>query len=88
MEPIVIIVKELKDNKITLTESELKSIVRQAYNEGYYEGKKTNWWGTGTGGIIYTNTNTNPTYLNNTTGDTPDLNNITITCEGHNSLGD
>ena len=86
MEPIVIIVKELKDNKITLTESELKSIVRQAYNEGYYEGKKTNWWGTG--GITYTNTTPQPTYLNNTTGDTPDLNNITITCEGHNSLGD
>ena len=77
MEPIVIIVKELKDNKITLTEQELKSIVRQAYNEGYNEGKKTYWWGTG--GI---------TYLNNTTGDTPDFNNITITCEGHNSLGD
>ena len=88
MEPIVIIVKELKDNKITLTESELKSIVRQAYNEGYYEGKKTNWWGTG--GITYTNTNTTPqpVYLNNTTGDTPDLDNITITCEGHNALGD
>ena len=88
MEPIVIIVKELKDNKITLTESELKSIVRQAYNEGYNEGKKTNWWCTG--GITYTNTNTTPqpTYLNNTTGNTPDLDNIIITCEGHNSLGD
>lgn len=86
MEPIVIIVKELKDNKITLTESELKSIVRQAYNEGYNEGKKTNWWNTG--GITYTNTTPPPVYLNNTTGDTPDLNNITITCEGHNSLGD
>lgn len=88
MEPIVIIVKELKDNKITFTESELKSIVRQAYDEGYCEGKKTNWWNAG--GITYTNTNTTPqpVYLNNTTGDTPDLNNITITCEGHNSLGD
>lgn len=88
MEPIVIIVKELKDNKITLTESELKSIVRQAYNEGYNEGKKTNWWGTG--GITYTNTSTTPppVYLNNTTGNTPNLDNITVTCEGHNSLGD
>lgn len=87
MEPIVIIVKELKDNKITLTESELKTIVRQAYNEGYYEGKKTNWWNTGC--ITYTTTSTpQPAYLNNTTGDTPDLDNITITCEGHNSLGD
>ncbi len=88
MEPIVIIVKELKDNKITLTESELKSIVRQAYNEGYSEGKKSSWWGTGC--IFYTNTNTTPqpTYLNNTTGDTPDLNNITITCEANNALGD
>ena len=88
MEPIVIIVKELKDNKITLTESELKSIVRQAYNEGYNEGKKTYWWNTG--GITYTNVSptSQPVYLNNTTGNTPDLDNITITCEGHNSLGD
>ena len=87
MEPIVIIVKELKDNKITLTEPELKSIVRQAYNEGYYEGKKTNWWGVG--GITYTNTTPQPTYLNNTTKDTsPDSNNIIITCEANNALGD
>ena len=77
-----------QDGSIHLTKQELQILLDEVYHEGYYEGKKTNWWGTGTGGIIYTNTTPQPTYLNNTTGDTPDLNNITITCEGHNSLGD
>ena len=99
MEPIVIIVKELKDGKISLTESELKHIIKQAYNEGYNEGNKNKWWNSP---FVYTNTTTNPEiHLNDYSTGTPltnpniqitcdnDRNIIsnTFTCEAHNDIG-
>ena len=79
MEPVVVIVKDMKNGKILLTEEELKTIVRRAYNDGYWEGKKYNWYG----GITYTNTTTTPyTYTTNVTGSNPDkYADITITCD-------
>ena len=100
MEPVVIIVKDIKNGKILLTEDELKTIVRRAYNDGYWEGRKTNWYG----GITYTTaTNSNlPINYDNTSG-TPytdptikitcdnnrnEINlNETFTCEAHNDIG-
>lgn len=74
MEPVVIIVKDIKNGKILLTEDELKTIVRRAYNDGYQEGRKNNWYG----GITYTS----PYYTTTTTNSTPDkYANITITCD-------
>lgn len=76
MEPVVVIVKEIKNGKIMLTEDELKTIVRRAYNDGYWEGRKNNWYG----GITYTNTS--PYYTTNITGSNPDkYADITITCD-------
>ena len=79
MEPVVVVVKEIKNGKIMLTEDELKTIVRRAYNDGYWEGRKNNWYG----GITYTNTTTTPyTYTTNGTGSNPDkYADITITCD-------
>ena len=76
MEPVVIIVKDMKNGKILLTEQELKEIVRRAYNDGYWEGRKNNWY---YGGITYTNT---PTYTTTCNNSTPDkYADITITCD-------
>lgn len=100
MEPVVIIVKDIKNGKILLTEDELKTIVRRAYNDGYWEGKKTNWYG----GITYTTaSNTYPSINYDNTSGTPctdpnikitcdnDRNRInlneTFTCEAHNDIG-
>lgn len=85
MEPFVVIVKELKDGKISLTESELKRIIKQAYNEGYNEGNKNKWWSSP---FVYTNTTANPTHLNDYQTGTPLTNpNIQITCDAHNDIG-
>ena len=84
MEPVVIVVKEIKNGKISLTEDELKEIVLRAYNDGYCEGKKNNWYGS----ITYTNTTPPPTPLYTTTcNNTPEkYNNITITCSDDNQF--
>lgn len=99
MEPFVVIVKELKDGKISLTESELKRIIKQAYNEGYNEGSKNKWWNYP---ITYSNSTRNPEiHLNDYQTGTPPINpniqitcdndrNIisnTFTCEAHNDIG-
>ena len=77
MEPVVIIVKDMKNGKILLTEQELKEIVRRAYNDGYWEGRKNCW---SYGGITYTNTG--PYYSTTSTNSTPDkYADITITCD-------
>ena len=77
MEPVVIIVKDIKNGKILLTENELKEIVRRAYNDGYWEGRKNCW---SYGGITYTNTPY--TYTTNGTSSNPDkYADITITCD-------
>lgn len=74
MEPVVVVVKEIKNGKIMLTEDELKTIIRRAYNDGYWEGKKNNWYG----GITYTPY----TYTTNCTDSNLDkYANITITCD-------
>ena len=85
MEPVVVIVKDMKNGKILLTEDELKTIVRRAYNDGYWEGRKNNWYG----GITYFNTTTTPyTYTTNGTSSNPDkYANITITCDNKNVDG-
>ena len=86
MEPFVVIVKELKDGKISLTESELKLIIKQAYNEGYSEGNKKNWWNYP---ITYT-TATNapqPVTIDYSKTNTPPLNpNIQITCDNDRNI--
>ena len=71
MEPVV--VKEIKNGKIMLTEDELKEIVRRAYTDGYWEGKKSNW------------TVTTPYYYSTTS--IPRHNDITITCDKQNIDG-
>lgn len=77
MDPVIIIVKDIKNGKILLTEQELKEIVRRAYNDGYWDGKKTNWWyepyyyTTCIGGNDTLTTNKTPERYNN----------ITITCD-------
>lgn len=68
MDPVVIIVKDIKNGKIQLTEEELKEIVRRAYNDGYWEGKKNNFY------WPYT-------YSGTTTGNGPLQRDITITCD-------
>ncbi len=35
---MIVIYKELKDNKITLTKEELEDLLKQAHDEGYQEG--------------------------------------------------
>ena len=35
---MIIVYKELKDNKITLTKEELQNLLKQAHDEGYQEG--------------------------------------------------
>lgn len=86
MEPVVVIVKEIKNGKIMLTENELKTIVQRAYNDGYWEGKKNNWYG----GITYTNTTTTPyTYTTRGTDSNPDkYSNITITCDTNKEVNE
>lgn len=86
MEPVVVVVKEIKNGKIMLTEDELKTIVRRAYNDGYWEGRKNCWYG---GGITYTGVTNTPSYIttNGTSGDPDKYANITITCdEDRNSI--
>ena len=95
MEPVIIIVKEMVKGKITLTEEELKAIIRQTYNEGYWEGRKNSWLNYP---ITYTSTTGNPTIDYNTHTNTPPADpNIIITCtnttnnipcEAHNAIGD
>ena len=84
MEPVVIIVKDMKNGKILLTENELKEIVRRAYNDGYWEGRKNCW---SYGGITYTNTG--PYYSTTSTNSTPDkYSNITITCDTNKEINE
>lgn len=83
MEPVVVIVKEIKNGKIMLTENELKTIVQRAYNDGYWEGRKNNWY---SGGITYTNTSPYITTCNNRTPDK--YNNITITCDTNKEVNE
>ena len=78
MEPIVVIVKEIKNGKILLTEDELKELIRRAYNDGYWEGKKNNQY---CGGFIYTNTNPYITTTNGTSSNPDKYADITITCD-------
>lgn len=77
MEPVVVVVKEIKNGKIMLTEDELKTIVRRAYNDGYWEGRKNNWYG----GITYTSTNPYITTTNGTSSNPNKYADITITCD-------
>ena len=84
MEPVVIIVKDMKNGKILLTEDELKTIVRRAYNDGYWEGKKNNWY---YGGITYTSTNPYTTATNGTGSNPNKYADITITCDKQNIDG-
>lgn len=77
MEPVVVVVKEIKNGKIMLTEDELKTIVRRAYNDGYWEGRKNNWYG----GITYTNTSPYITTTNGTSSNPDKYADITITCD-------
>ena len=85
MEPVVIIVKDIKNGKILLTEDELKTIVRRAYNDGYWEGKKNNWY---CDGITYTNTNPYITTTNGTSSNPDKYNNITITCDTNKEVNE
>ena len=78
MEPVVVVVKEIKNGKIMLTEDELKTIVQRAYNDGYWEGRKNNWY---SGGITYTGTSPYITTINSTSSNPDKYANITITCD-------
>lgn len=91
MEPVVIIVKDVKDGKIQLTEQEIKDMVRRAYTEGYWDGKRS-----GTGGFWYNDPLNIPPYIT-TTSRTYEPNKYEITCsnepeqvmgEVSNTLGD
>ena len=67
MDPIIVVIKEIKNGKIQLTEEELKGIVRRAYNEGYWEGKKNYYY--------------SPFTYTSTTGNGPVTRDITISCD-------
>ena len=82
MKPYVVIIKQIKDGKIILTEQELKSIVERAYNDGYNDGSSKNWWWN-TPSITYSGSNT-PQYINDT-GTSPFEEQYKITC---NTVGD
>lgn len=43
MKPYVVIIKQMKDNKIILSEQELKSMIERAYNDGYNDGNSYFW---------------------------------------------
>ena len=86
----------MKDNKIILTEEELKAIVQRAYDDGhsdgydkgYEAGRKNYWWNSPT--ITYGN-GTNYRYDNTITTDhtnTPLYDGITITCKSDNKAGE
>lgn len=94
MKPYVVIIKQMKDNKIILTEDELKSIVQRAYDDGhsdgydkgYEAGRKNYWWNTPS--ITY---NPNYPYGNTITTDhtnTPLYDGISITCKNDNKTGE
>lgn len=91
MKPYIVYIKEgPKDGYVKIKESELKRLIEQAYDNGYEEGKKTNWW-TYNPSITYTKTTgTVPTYINNPTPTNPDLYKYEVTCSGEtaNSVGD
>lgn len=84
MKPYVVIIKQMKDNKIILTEAELKSMIERAYNDGYNDGYSKNcWWYNNTPTITYCGSATNITpedpfrkvevwCSNNTTGEIGD----------------
>lgn len=74
MKPYVVIIKQIKDNKIILSEDELKSIVERAYNDGYNDGNRY-WFNNPS--ITYTYNN-NPLTTDHTIG--PLYDGITITC--------
>lgn len=90
MKPYIIYIKEgPKDGYIKIKESELKNVIKKAYddgyNAGYKDGKQNNWyWNTPT--ITTTGTST---YLNNT-DKTPGYYKYEVTCSGEtaNSAGD
>lgn len=66
MKPYVVILKQIKDNKIILTEEELKSIVERAYDDGYNDGNNYYWrhyWSNYP--YIYNTTRDNITYTHN-----------------------
>ena len=52
-----------KNNKIEFTREELKTLLDEVYQEGYWEGKNQNWWWNSpwSGGVTYTTTATNHT---------------------------
>ena len=59
MKPYVVIIKQMQNNKIILSEQELRSMIERAYNDGYNDGNSYYWrhynWpyvtNTSTGGI-------------------------------------
>lgn len=66
MKPYVVILKQIKDNKIILTEEELKAIVERAYDDGYNDGNSYYWrhyWSNYP--YIYNTTCDNITYTHN-----------------------
>ena len=73
MKPYVVIIKQTKDNKIILSEDELKSIVERAYNDGYNDGNRY-WFNNPS--ITYTYNN--PLTTDHTTS--PFYDGITILC--------
>lgn len=83
MKPYVVVIKQIKDGKIILTEQELKSIVERAYNDGYSDGS-SKWW-TCTPSITYNGNSSpyTPQYIN--TADSPFTEQYKITC---NTVGD
>lgn len=83
MEPVIVVVKEIKNGKIMLTEDELKTIVRRAYSDGYWEGRKNNWYC----GTYYNSTNPYITTTNGTSSNPNKYADITITCDKQNIDG-
>lgn len=81
MKPYVVIIKQIKDGKVILTEEELKSIVERAYNDGYSDGSNRLW--TYTPSITYCGNSGNstpytPQYINGT--DSPFAEQYKVTC--------
>ena len=90
MKPYIIFVKgQPKNGEVTIKEKDLKELLEKAYNDGYMDGNKSNWWYANT---ITTTNNPLPTYLTNPTEPKPYTYKYEVTCDNTsdamNSIGD
>lgn len=83
MKPYIVYVKEgPKNGQITLKEKELKDLLEKAYDDGYKDGQRSNYW-CYNGGITYANTGPTLTCTDKTVPYKYE-----VTCDATNAVGD